>query len=382
MSGTIATRGARVAGVDLARAVAVAGMMTVHVLPSTSTGVRGVLYEVAHGRASGLFAVLAGVSLGLATRGTGPGRADRAGARTGVLVRGALVALLGLFLVLAGSRIAIILPYYGLAFALVLPFLFARARTLLPLALVWLALSPVASLALRRALGVDSQTEQPTPLWLLAAPGRLLETLLLTGYYPVLGWTGYLLLGLAVSRLDLRERAAGVRVLGGGLVLAAGAWTASALALGPLGGAARLAADVAPADLGTVLGEPFYGTLPTSSWWWLAVVAPHSGSPPDLLHTSGTALAVLGALLLLPRVAVRVLSPVAALGSVPLSAYALHVVVLAAYPGDSGTLLAVHVVGACVLASVWRATVGRGPLETLVGDAGRAGAALVRGPSR
>ncbi|WP_170127034.1 heparan-alpha-glucosaminide N-acetyltransferase domain-containing protein [Kineococcus rhizosphaerae] len=347
----------RLVGIDLARAVAVVGMMAVHVLPGPD-GPGGTLHALAHGRASGLFAVLAGLSLGLATRRS----ADRrAAARTSVAVRGLLIALLGLLLVESGSRVAVILPYYGVAFVVVLPFLWWPARRLAVLAGCWLALAPLVSFAVRDALGLEAQYDQPTLPW-LARPGDLLEALALTGYYPVVGWAGYLLLGLAVAKLDLTGTAACVRVLGAGLLLAAGAWAASALLLGPAGGRAALERLHGPLD-----GLDLYGSVPTDSRWWLTVLVPHSGTPFDLLHTAGTALVVLGAACLLPGTVTRFLYPVAALGGMPLTIYTAHVLALAGTDDTSLTLLAFHVLLGAAFATLWRLTLGRGPLELLVG---------------
>ncbi|MEZ0494197.1 heparan-alpha-glucosaminide N-acetyltransferase domain-containing protein [Kineococcus sp. TBRC 1896] len=363
----------RLVGVDLARAVAVAGMMAVHVLPGQEApGAAGALYSLAHGRASGLFAVLAGLSLGLATRRDGH---DRAAARTSVLVRGLLVALLGLLLVDAGGRVAVILPYYGVAFAVVLPFLWWPARRLAVLGVAWLALAPLLSFAVRRAAGLPSQYEQPTLGW-LTRPGDLLETLALTGYYPVVGWAGYLVLGLAVSRVDLRASAGALRVLGVGAVLAAAAWLASGVLLGPGGGLAALRVVAGPSAGPD--GTDFYGTVPTDSPWWLAVVAPHSGTPFDLLHTAGTALVVIGAACLLPAAVTRFLVPVAAVGAMPLTVYTGHVLALAGTDEQSLRLWGLHVVVALVGATAWRLVAGRGPLEVVVGQVASAAGSPLR----
>lgn len=366
------TRPGRIVGVDLARGLAIAGMMAAHLVTSSDTGLPLTLYELSEGRASAVFAVLAGVSLGLA-HPRGAERRPRAAARVSILVRGLLISLVGLLLVDLGTNIAVILPYYGLAFLAVLPVLWWPARRLLVLAGGWLLLAPVVALALRRSLP-PGPGDQPT-LTSLASPGDLLTTLLVTGYYPVVGWTGYLLLGLAVAKLDLRNTLTAMRLLAGGAVLAAAAWIASALLLGPLGGRTVL---------GDLTGAVFYGTVPTTTWWWLAVRSPHSGTPPDLLHTSGCALALLGLMLLLPHVVTLALAPLAAFGGMPLTIYTAHVVAVAAYPAAGtdrpGVLLLAHVLAGCVLASAWRTFVGRGPLEALVRTISRGAGLAVAGP--
>ena len=354
----------RLVGVDAARAVALAGMASVHILPvQAADGSDTVAGAIAAGRASALFAVLAGVGVALATGGTGPpvrGRAHAAAA-AGLLVRGLLVALIGLALVELDPPVAVILAYYGLLFAVATPLLRLRTPVLAASAAVWCVAGPVASHVLRagRAALPDDQPGFAA----LAAPGDLLRELTLTGYYPVLPWLTYLLAGMAVGRADLRSVRVAWGLLGGGVVLAVAAAAGSALLLGPGGGAAVLGPD---------LTERWFGTVPTDSWWWLAVEAPHTGTPFDLAHTTGTALAVLGAALLLARAAPALLWPLAAVGAMPLTLYTLHVTALAVdepEPGGTalGTLLAVHLIAALVIGVTVRAAGWRGPLEAAVG---------------
>ena len=184
----------------------------------------------------------------------------------------------------------------------------------------------------------------------------------------MLPWLTYLLAGMAVGRLDLRSPRVAAALLGGGAGLAVAAWAGSALLLGPGGGAAVLGAD---------LGERRYGTIPTDTWWWLAVEAPHTGTPFDLAHTTGTALAVLGAMLLLARAAPAVVWPLAAVGAMPLTLYTLHVTALAVFPVEAaqaagitaGSLLVAHLVAVLVIGVAVRAAGRRGPLEAAVGAA-------------
>jgi hypothetical protein len=138
--------------------------------------------------------------------------------------------------------------------------------------------------------------------------------------------------------------------------------------------------------LGAAASERRYGTTPTGTWWWLAVDTPHSGSPLDLAATTGSALAVLGAMLLLCRVRARWARPLvqvpAALGSAPLTIYTLHVVALAVYAGSGSDDLVLwlgHVLVATLIGVGLRFAGLRGPLEAAVSAAGRAVRSSVAG---
>ena len=360
-------RPARLAGVDAARAVALAGMAAAHILPVMAPGgTETVAGAVAAGRSSALFAVLAGVGVALATGGRTPPAAGRAhlAAAAGLLVRAVLLGVVGLALVELEPPVAVILAYYGLLFVVATPLLRLRTPALAGLAVLWTVAGPVASHLLRA--GRRAWPGDQPGFGALAAPGTLLRELLLTGYYPVLPWTAYLLVGLAVGRADLRSRRVAAGLLAGGAVLAVAAAAGSALLLGPGGGGAVLGARPA---------QQWFGTVPTDTWWWLAVEAPHTGTPLDLAHTTGTALAVLGAMLLLARAAPALLWPLAAVGSLPLTLYTVHVAALALFPPAAaqaagiglGTLLAVHLAGALLIGVLFRLAGRRGPLEAVVG---------------
>ena len=237
------------------------------------------------------------------------------------------------------------------------------------------ALAPVVGHLVRSALPPGPG---PSPsLFSLAHPAELFNGVLFNGYYPVLQWTGYVLVGMALGRLPLHRPRLAVRLVVAGVLLAVGAKLISAVLLGPAGGLERLTvpptSPIAGRDLQSALVTGLYGTTPTTSWWWLAVSAPHSGTPLDLLHTTGTSLAVIGACVLAAAMLGRyrfLLLPVAAAGSMPLTLYTLHVVGLAVAAGlglpsaeSSATLLWVNVGLAVALATAWQLTGRRGPLE-------------------
>lgn len=365
----------RLAGVDAARGIALIGMMAVHVLPALDDGGTTTSHLIAAGRSAALFAVLAGVGVALATGGPRPVAGERRVRWSlALLLRGLAVGVVGLLLAELDTRVAVILAYYAALFVLAVPLLGLRPAVLGGLAAAVAVGVPVVSQVLRPGLS-DPVRASPTLGILREDPVRLLETVTLTGYYPVLAWTAYLCAGLAVGRLALGDRRLAARLLGGGVALAVAASGASALLLGPLGGYERIAEVTAlrGRDVADVVAEGRFGTVPTTTWWWLATDAPHSTTPLDLLHTTGTALAVLGAMLLLARVLPGwLLVPLAAAGSMPLTLYSLHVVLLwLAQPDDRTAFWAAQVVGALVVATAWRSLVGRGPLEALLAAATR-----------
>jgi hypothetical protein len=111
--------------------------------------------------------------------------------------------------------------------------------------------------------------------------------------------------------------------------------------------------------------------VPTETWSWLMVRAPHSGAWFDLVMTLGSACLVLGVCLLVGRLAPRVLAVVFGAGAMTLTLYTLHVALRQEGWWDGslvsdyvGQVALVLVIGAGV-----RLAGRRGPLELLVGKA-------------
>jgi uncharacterized membrane protein len=353
-----ATRQGRLVGLDVARCLALLGMVATHVLDArTPDGELGTAQWLAGGRASALFAVLAGVSLALMTREPLRGR-PLALRSLGIAGRAVVIAVLGLLLGGLDSGVAVILTYYGVLFVLGLPFTLLGVRTLVPLTVGWVVLAPVVSHLVRPDLperGFDSPSFAQ-----LADPVQLASELLLTGYYPVVPWLAYLLAGLAIGRLDLRDTS----LLG-------------ALALGGLGTAVlatRVSGLLVDPAVASENATGMFGTTPADGDWdWLLVVAPHSATPFDLAQTIGSAVLVICVCLLLerllPRAATVVLGVVLGAGAATLTLYSLHVVMLTppVWPEEEPSAYATHVVVLLALGAVLRLLRRRGPLEALAG---------------
>lgn len=372
----------RIVGLDVARCVALIGMIATHTLVSIDEGGVTFVQQLAGGRSSALFAVLAGVSVSLMSGGTTPVRGtERMAVSKGLAVRAALVTLIGLLLGAFGTTILVILAYYGVLFLLGIPFLGLRARWLAALSAGWLVVVPVLSFPLRRYLP-QPRSGSPTFEW-LADPGLLLSELMFTGTYPALPWLAYLLAGMALGRTDLRRPRTAVVALVVGAVAAASSYAASALLLARPGVKETLAESPVSNTWGTLertLQHGLLGVTPTDSWWWLAVRAPHSATPFDIAHTMGSALVAIGLALLLGTALPRVSTVVFGAGAMTLTLYSLHVVLRTPefLPDDDPGTFAAHVLIVLVLGATYRLLRRSGPLERLVSSSARGASDGVR----
>ena len=322
----------RIVGVDTARGLAVLGMVTAHVGPDDPwrTFPPGGWAQLADGRPSALFVLLAGVGLALLSGGRYPVDGTRlVQARLRILVRAALLVVLGTVLVLLETPVVVILVVYAGLFAVGVAVLRWPRWALVVAAVVAALLGPV----LRQELARHVEVVDERPLDLL--------TVLIGHYYPAVVWIAYVLVGLAVGRSDLRA---------GRTHAALAAWGAGLVVVGH-GGAWAL----------RLLGHAT--DLTTSE--------PHSSTFFEVAGNTGTCLLVLAACLAVGVRWPRALAPVSATGALALTAYTGQLLVIAVL-GDSVvwestvggwvTFLLVTI-GLCWL---WHATVGRGPLETLL----------------
>jgi len=307
----------------------------------------GTWLDVVNGRSSILFALLAGVSIAIISGRTRVASGtDLRAARIRILVRAVLVFALGIFLVSLDTRIAIILPVYAVLFVAAIPVLRWRSRSLFVAAAILAVVGPIVA--------VLASVYLPT--------GDPVLDLLLTGHYPAVIWISFVLVGLGVGRLELGARRVQLWLLGVGLAL-----TVAGYGLGVAANRAVLAS----------------ATLPPLDIRLLATTEPHSGSPFEVVGSTGFALAVLALFLLAAPHARLLLYPLAAVGSMALSAYTAHVVIVffigdsAFAQTDNGLYLA-FVFGALVLCSVWALTLGRGPLERVLTWVSRTAARPIR----
>jgi uncharacterized membrane protein YeiB len=381
---------ARLVGVDLARALAVFGMFAVHVgpAPTPGGGVGDWFLELASGRASALFATLAGFSMMLIAGRLEPktGPAGRQ-ARARIVIRAVILLVLGSALAMTNFGGAGILNFYALYFLLALPLLRLRARTLAIVAAALAVVTPQVAYVIRALLteSIVNSIDAYDPIARLCGVGVL--DLALLGLYPATTWMTFVVAGMALGRLDLASGTVRRRLAVVGPALITFGYGVSWLALRVTGGAEKIMAGMPalkdpgalkdPAMAAGSFDAPVGGGLGGADAWGLLAAEPHSGSTFDLIGSIGIAITVLLCLTValdrLPWLR-RAAAPVVAVGTMSLTLYVGHILVILALPGEAATppqsasaaLLLCFVAGATAFAAVWSRFFRRGPLEHLL----------------
>jgi uncharacterized protein len=363
------SRAGRVEAVDLARGFALLGMMLVHLAAYWIDRDPPVGHMLIGGRAAPLFAMLAGTALMLVhdrePRGAGSWRAT--------LIRAVLLIALGLGLgSLDDMPVLIILAFYGLLIVVALPFRRLSTRALLLLAGVWAVAAPVAVLWAR--IEHSPVEAGQAELSDLKHPIDLLTEILVWGAYPAAVWFAYVLVGLAVGRLDLRRIAVACWLVGVGAALVVVTLVAGWILI-------KTGTVVDRYDLGwrQLFAESFWPYEPMH-WNDLLQVGQHTSTPLNVIGSIGSAILVVGLCALVVRVpwARWLLTPVRAAGAMTLTLYTIHVLwawrlrvgFIEGHPDDfpSGSYRdwLVQVVVLCLAAALWQRFIGKGPLEWLM----------------
>jgi hypothetical protein len=333
----------RIPGIDLARFLAVAGMLAVHVGPTGLTDPAGRVYaELTHGRASILFGLLAGLGVSLLA---GSRSATLGETRIRLLWQAALLLPLGLWLQSLDVTILVILSHYAMLFLLGAACAGLSGRLLAGLAAGAVAFGPVL-FQLGRRLAPATFNRAPVE-W--GDPAlEIAHVLALSGPYPLITWAGPFLVGMVLGRQDLRSGRLRVALVFGGLALAVLSAAASHFLEEALG------APEGPRD-------------------WLRLVEddPHSQTPPWLVGSIGSALLALGLALVAADALGRLVWPLVATGQLALTVYVAHILAFHWFgtalrsPDLGGALvtLAAALAVAAIGSSLWRSLLPRGPLE-------------------
>lgn len=330
----------RLHGLDLARGLAIIGMVIVNVGPTEVESLLQRVYLLPFGRASVLFVVIAGVGMGFllrSRRGHGLWRE--------LSWRIVLLLVIGLVLQTLTDRVSVILTTYALLFLLAplawrLPsrWLLTAAAAITVVGPGWIVWHEIA----------PHRMHAQEALSLTTPPGDVLHSLFISGPYPLASWTVPFLVGLWLSRIDLGDRTVQLRMM---------AW----------GGGVAVVSFVL-ADLSYAL----LGPEADVGWTRLLTGVGHGQMPLWIISATAGACFLIGACVRW-GVRGRVSRWLTRAGTMALTLYVAHVLVLAVVKPEDGFSFAAGVATATalstalvVLAVLWQRDGRTGPLERLL----------------
>ena len=359
----LAAASGRIYGLDIARALAIFGMITVNFRAKLTEVEEPAwllrLAEQVDGRAAATFVFLAGVGVALLTRKSRQS-ADAAAIRSDrwLLWRRALF-LFAIGLAFRTVWNFDILHFYGV-YLFVIAFLITQPGSrLIALAVALALVFPALFYVVPGQLGISfwGTNEGLTPR-------DLAIDIFFQGFHPFAPWFGFMLIGLVVGRLDLADRKLRRRlfVTGALLVLIAEIAAQALLEFGGL----KLGFGIAPQGTVEAAADSF-GTDPYP--------------PMPLFVMAGTGWGLIVSMLSLgigERWGGRAwLTPIVHTGQLALSVYIFHGTIGAWAPGWVGYAppqSLAWVLGYCVvfyaatimLCTLWRRAFARGPIETVM----------------
>ena len=350
----------RIHGLDLARAVAVFGMVAVNyrvVMVAGEHPGSWVLWLVGllEGRAAATFVVLAGIGISLLAK-----RALTADPSSLVACGRELLLRRAVFLFVVGLLYTPfwppdILHFYGVYIAAGAMLLRAKDKTLLWLAGAANAVFFILLLVLDYESGWNWASLEYMGFW---TPNGFLRNLFFNGFHPFFPWVAFLFIGMWLGRRSLDEATVARRLVIGGVALVVVIESLSAGVIRSLGlvrGSTE--AEELLALLGTEMMPPM---------------------PQYILAGTGTAFATVGCcVLLVQRLGTGMLGPLLATGRLALTLYVAHVVLGLGLLESIGTLedrtpgfASAYAGGFCMLAvafaELWTRRFGAGPLERLL----------------
>lgn len=357
MATSAPARTKRIIGLDIARALAIVGMVIVNfnvVMAGdvSSPGWLRFLVVSLEGRAAATFVVLAGIGASLGSR-----RQRLSNDPKGQRKSRVTLAKRALFLFVLGWLFYLIWPadilhFYGVYLAVGALLLFASDRTLL-----WAGIAS-AAISLVFILGFDffaNWNLDDLSYRNLDTPAGFIRNLFFDGFHPVFPWLVFYLFGMWLGRTDLRDPAWRRRIVVRATVILLVVETAAWAALGPKGSRAEGIGDEA--------------------WQWLFSVEMLPPMPLYLVAGIATAcLVIVGSIVVGERAAESTTWPLVATGQLALTLYVAHVIVGMGILEAMGrlenqslpfivTASLVFSAAAIAWSTWWRSRHQRGPLE-------------------
>lgn len=211
----------RVVGYDIARALAVFGMVIVNfktVMHPNSHSEDGwlALFNILDGRASAIFVILAGVGISLLTN-----TARQSGHVTNLKLHQQRLHRRAVFLFVTGLLFveiwpADILHYYAIYIAIAVLMIRASSQTLLITALLISFTFPLLFAVFDYSHSWNWETLVYADFW---SPIGFIRNLFFNGFHPVLPWLAFLLLGMVLGRMPMEDARTRRTVFWSGLLM-------------------------------------------------------------------------------------------------------------------------------------------------------------------
>jgi len=204
---TISTNKRRIEAYDVARALAILGMIIVNfkiVMDSSEAGSELLVFltYLIEGRAAALFVILAGVSLSLMTRRAREADDDvmKRQSQWGIFKRSLFLLVFGFLLTPIWP--ADILHFYSLYLAFGTLLIFASKRRLWLAIVIIMTNTLILFVLFDYSAGWDWDTFTITDFW---TPVGLVRHLLFNGFHPFFPWASFLLIGIWLGRKDIKD---------------------------------------------------------------------------------------------------------------------------------------------------------------------------------
>ena len=352
----------RIIGYDLARAVALLGMLLVNFSVLLGNGSSDPTWldhfiEMIRGRAAATFVVLAGVGLSLMTQSVylSKDRAAISVKRLTLLKRSLFLLVIGLFN-FAISPISDILHFYAVYIAIGACLLTLSNRSLAVLASATIAVRPLVMTSFDFVKNWNFNTVADTGIGSLLG---IIGHFLFNGCFPVIPWMAFVMVGMWIGRRDLSDRSFRKKLL--------------------LTGAGAVTIAESLSRVGMYLSSSAQHGLGAENLLPLFQIVSWDSIPLFMISAMGTALGVISLSTILADKYgnSRWIMPHIAAGQVTLSLYVAHIIVSTLFLKAVETLemelvffplwgTMVFYTGAVLFAYYWMRRFGKGPLELLM----------------
>lgn len=193
----------KIIGINIARAIAIVGMIIVNfkiILGDQDLPWLQAVADVLSGKASATFVVLAGVGLGLMSQSAAEDKAKQHKVEMRILKRSLFLLVLGFSYYFIWP--ADILHYYGVYMLFALPFLFRHTNFAVLTAFALIFLFPILLFNFNYELGWNWETLEYVDFW---TANGFFRNLFFNGFHPFVPWAAFLLIGIWLGKQDLRD---------------------------------------------------------------------------------------------------------------------------------------------------------------------------------